>query len=53
MFYCFLVHEEHRDYLQYLWYEDNDTSKNVTEYSMKVLVFGSSPLLYEKSNTNG
>lgn len=43
MFYCFVVREEDRDYLRYLWYEDNDISKNVTEYRMKVHVFGNSP----------
>ncbi|KAK0155063.1 hypothetical protein N1851_002628 [Merluccius polli] len=43
MFYCFVVREDHRDYLRYLWYEDNDTNKNVVEYRMKVHVFGNSP----------
>ncbi|XP_051979664.1 5-hydroxytryptamine receptor 3C-like [Xyrauchen texanus] len=35
--------EDHRDYLLYLWYEDNDIDKNVVEYRMKVHVFGNSP----------
>ena len=43
MFYCFLVREDHRDYLRYLWYEDNDITKQVVEYRMKVHVFGNSP----------
>nr|XP_055053880.1 uncharacterized protein LOC129439016 [Misgurnus anguillicaudatus] len=43
MFYCFVVQEEHRDYLRFLWYEDNDTEKNVIDYRMKVHVFGNSP----------
>jgi len=43
MFYCFVVREDDRDYLRYLWYEDNDISKNVVEYRMKVHVFGNSP----------
>ncbi|KAK7895294.1 hypothetical protein WMY93_020619 [Mugilogobius chulae] len=43
MFYCFEVCEEHRDYLRYLWFEDNDITKNVIEYRMKVHVFGNSP----------
>lgn len=43
MFYCFVVREDHRDYLRYLWYEDNDINKNVIEYRMKVHVFGNSP----------
>ncbi|XP_036952751.1 uncharacterized protein LOC119018863 isoform X1 [Acanthopagrus latus] len=43
MFYCFVVREDHRDFLRYLWYEDNDINKNVVEYRMKVHVFGNSP----------
>lgn len=43
MFYCFLVREDHRDYLRFLWYKDNDTDKEVTEYRMRVHVFGNSP----------
>ncbi|RXN39539.1 cytochrome P450 2G1-like protein [Labeo rohita] len=43
MFYCFVVQEEHRDYLRFLWYEDNNMGKNVIDYRMKVHVFGNSP----------
>lgn len=43
MFYCFVVRSDHRDYLRYLWYEDNDLSKRVVEYRMKVHVFGNTP----------
>lgn len=43
MFYCFVVREDHRDYLRYLWYEDNDLSKKIVEYRMKVHVFGNAP----------
>lgn len=43
MFYCFVVKEEHRDYLRFLWYENNDLSKRVSYYRMKVHVFGNSP----------
>lgn len=43
MFYCFIVQEDHRDYLRFLWYEDNDLSKNVRDYQVKVHVFGNSP----------
>lgn len=43
MFYCFVVRPDHRDYLRYLWYEDNDLNKNVVEYRMKVHVFGNTP----------
>jgi len=43
MFYCFVVREDHRDYLRYLWYENNDITKNIVEFRMKVHVFGNSP----------
>ncbi|XP_026010486.1 uncharacterized protein LOC113013640 [Astatotilapia calliptera] len=43
MFYCFVVREDHRDYLRYLWYEDNDITKSIVEFRMKVHVFGNSP----------
>lgn len=43
MFYCFEVCADHRDYLRYLWFEDNDLTKNVREFRMKVHVFGNSP----------
>ncbi|XP_073449004.1 uncharacterized protein [Aquarana catesbeiana] len=37
MFYCFLVRKDHRDYLRFLWYENNDFNKDVKH------VFGNSP----------
>lgn len=43
MFYCFVVQEDHRDYLRFLWYEDNDLTKEVVDYRMRVHVFGNSP----------
>ncbi|XP_075706846.1 uncharacterized protein LOC142741353 [Rhinoderma darwinii] len=43
MFHCFLVKKEHRNFLRFLWYKDNDPSKDVTEYRMKVHIFGNSP----------
>ncbi|XP_035985049.1 uncharacterized protein LOC118558666 [Fundulus heteroclitus] len=43
MFYCFVVQEDHRDYLRFLWYEDNDLTKAVMDYQMRVHVFGNSP----------
>ncbi|XP_061819391.2 uncharacterized protein [Nerophis lumbriciformis] len=43
MFYCFTVWNEHRDFLRFLWFEDNDFTKPVTEYRMTVHVFGNSP----------
>ncbi len=43
LFYCFVVCEDHRDFLRFWWYEDNDLDKGITEYRMKVHVFGNSP----------
>ncbi|KAJ8364902.1 hypothetical protein SKAU_G00137330 [Synaphobranchus kaupii] len=43
MFYGFLVKHDHRDYLRFLWHKDNDLSKEVEEYRMRVHVFGNSP----------
>ncbi|CAE1279280.1 unnamed protein product [Acanthosepion pharaonis] len=42
MFHCFLV-KEHRNFLRILWYRDNDPTKGIAEYRMKVHVFGNSP----------
>ncbi|KAK3096683.1 hypothetical protein FSP39_002345 [Pinctada imbricata] len=43
MFYCFYVEPEHRDYLRFIWHEDNDLTKPLVDYRMKVHVFGNSP----------
>lgn len=43
MFDCFIVQEDHRDYLRFLWYEDNDLTKDIVDYRMRVHVFGNSP----------
>ncbi|XP_071100525.1 uncharacterized protein [Haliotis cracherodii] len=43
MFYCFQVREEHRNYLRFLWYKDNDPNRELIEYRMTVHVFGNSP----------
>ena len=43
MFYCFSVREDHRDFLRFLWFKDNDPNKEVSEYRMKVHVFGNGP----------
>ena len=40
MFYGFLVRRKHRDYLRFLWHKDNDLSKEIQEYRMRVHVFG-------------
>ncbi|KAJ8369941.1 hypothetical protein SKAU_G00099690 [Synaphobranchus kaupii] len=43
MFHCFLVRQDHKDYRRFLWFRDNDITKDITEYRMKVHVFGNSP----------
>ncbi|KAM7281667.1 uncharacterized protein ISCGN_006482 [Ixodes scapularis] len=43
MFYCFLVREDHRNYLRFLWFRNNDIHDKVVEYRMRVHVFGNSP----------
>lgn len=43
MFYCFLMREEDRNFLRFLWCLDNDISKDVVDYRMRVHVFGNSP----------
>lgn len=43
MFYCFFVPEEHRDYIRFLWCEENDLTKDAVDYRMRVHVFGNSP----------
>lgn len=43
MFYGFLVREDHRNFLRFLWHKDNDLTKEIAEYRMRVHVFGNSP----------
>ena len=43
MFYQFYVHEHDRNFLRFLWYEDNDTTKELMDYRMCDHVFGNSP----------
>ncbi|XP_077978095.1 uncharacterized protein LOC144433628 [Glandiceps talaboti] len=40
MFHQFLVNEEDRNYLRFLWWENGDTSIEPKEYRMKVHLFG-------------
>lgn len=42
MFYNFKVILEYRDFLRFLWYEDNDFNCLFIEYCMIVYVFGNS-----------
>ncbi|XP_063406647.1 uncharacterized protein LOC134690610 [Mytilus trossulus] len=43
MFFSFEVNEEHRNYLRFVWFKDNTVTEPLTEYRMKVHVFGNSP----------
>lgn len=44
MFHSFVVRVDHCNFLRFLLFEDNDLSKNVIEYRMKVHVLGTVPL---------
>ena len=43
MFYQFFVIPEHRDYLRFFWYEQNNPERPLIEYRMCVHVFGNKP----------
>ncbi|XP_038153297.1 uncharacterized protein LOC119791326 [Cyprinodon tularosa] len=43
MFHCFVVRPDDRNFLRFLWYRDNILENDITEYRMKVHVFGNSP----------
>ncbi|XP_078330327.1 uncharacterized protein LOC111129274 [Crassostrea virginica] len=43
MFHSFLVNEDYRDYLRFLWHEDNILENPLVTYRMRVHVFGNRP----------
>lgn len=43
MFHNFLVREDHRDYLRFLWFRHHDLDGEVEEFRMTVHVFGNRP----------
>ncbi|XP_072010850.1 uncharacterized protein [Engystomops pustulosus] len=43
MFHCFLVKEEHRNFLRFFWFKDNNPLEEPIEYRMRVHIFGNSP----------
>lgn len=43
MFYSFYVKPDHRDYLRFFWYRDNDINNDLNEYRMCTHAFGNSP----------
>ena len=40
---CFVVKEDHRDFLRFLWYRNNDPTSDIVDYRMRVHLFGNSP----------
>ena len=40
MFHSFFVDPEHRDFLRFLWFENNDLNRPIVEYRMNVHLFG-------------
>ncbi|KAI4894213.1 hypothetical protein NFI96_027346, partial [Prochilodus magdalenae] len=38
MFYCFRVREDHRDVLRFLWFRNNNATKDIRQYRMKLMV---------------
>ena len=43
MFHSFHVNPKHRDFLRFLWFEDNDPTKKIKEYHITVHLFGNGP----------
>ncbi|XP_052770823.1 uncharacterized protein LOC128210513 [Mya arenaria] len=43
MFYRFLVNAEHRTFLRFLWFENNNPERPLVIYQMRVHVFGNRP----------
>lgn len=43
MFHNFVVREDHRDYLRFLWFKNHDLDGEVEDYRMRVHVFGNCP----------
>ncbi|KAI4876335.1 hypothetical protein NFI96_002704 [Prochilodus magdalenae] len=43
MFHSFIVREDHRNFLRFFWFRNNDPTDKVVEYRMRVHVFGNSP----------
>ena len=43
MFYSFSVQESHRNFLRFLWYEENNPERPLVEYRMCKHVFGNGP----------
>lgn len=40
MFHSFYVNPDHKDFLRFLWFENNDLASPIVEYRMDVHLFG-------------
>ena len=45
MFYNFYVDEQDRNYLRFLWHQDNDPNKEIIDYRMSFMYSGMAPHL--------
>ena len=43
MFHSFHINVQHQDFLRFLWYKENDPSKEIIEYKRTVHLFGNAP----------
>lgn len=43
MFHMFHIDEEHRNFVRFIWFRDNDPTKSLQDYRMCVHLFGNSP----------
>lgn len=43
MFHSFIVSEDHRNFLRFLWFKNSEMSESMVEYRMKVHIFGNGP----------
>ena len=43
MFHSFFLNPEHRDFLRFYWFKDNDASNELIQYRAKVHIFGNRP----------
>lgn len=43
MFHSFIVREDNRDFLRFLWFKGTNPGQEIVEYRMKVHIFGNSP----------
>lgn len=53
MFHCFVVRAQDRNFLRFFWYQDNDESKNIIEFRMKVHVAAPQPFMVSDKRREG